>query len=477
MKRSVYKIALTAILSAGLFSCNKYLDIKPEGKALLTTYSDYNKILNDASLNLFSSNDLAYLSDNVWINELAIVGRDPSIVSISFLFDENKSRFPFLSAGTGSLYNQCYKAIARHSIILANLGEATGGTEQQRKTLTAEARTLRAFAHFILVNVYAKPYNAATAKEDRAICIKQDFNLETLESQSTVEEVYNFIENELKAAVNDLSLQPENAYHPSRAFGYAMLAKLYLFKGAFPQAKEAARLSLEANNYIYDLVKYYQDGQAELVDMSMAENTYYAMVGSNFFTPQNGVISKEMLESFGDNDVRKPVFFSTTAPAVQVGAGTAAFIKTPNGASRFCYNTGGIKTTEVYLMLAECLAREGNIDGAMAELDKVRIKRILPAGYAPATAGSVKEAVQLIVGERRKELLLGFNRFWDQRRLSVEPDYAITVERKFPVVNTTVPQQTYTLKPNSPLYVIPFEKSVILNNPNIRQNASDAMDL
>lgn len=476
MKRSVYNLAIMVALFTGLTACNKYLDIKPDGKALLTTYSDYNKLLNDASQNLFSNADVLFLSDNAWINEIAIIGRDPGILHITFLFDESLSRFPFLRSGPNGLYSQCYEAIARHNIILQNLGKATGGTEEQRRVLLAEARTLRAFVHFLLINVYAKPYNAATAKTDGGICIKKEFNLEVLEKQSTVEEVYGFIENELKASVTDLALQTENAYHPSRAFGYAMLAKLYLFKGAFAQAKEAAKQSLEANSYIYDLVKYYQDGQKELVDIAMPENTFYAIVGGDFYAPQNGIISKEMHQSFGDFDVRKLAFFSTTAPAVQVGSGCAAFIKTPNGASRFCYNTGGIKTTEVYLMLAECLAREGNISGAMDELNKVRVKRILPAGYKAATAATPKEAVQLVIEERRKELLLGFNRFWDQRRLSLEPDYAITVVRKFPVLNTTVPQQTYTLKPNSHLYVLPFDRSVILNNPNIRQNTSDAMD-
>ncbi len=224
-------------------------------------------------------------------------------------------------------------------------------------------------------------------------------------------------------------------------------------------------------------MKYYQEGSKEPVDIAMQENLYYGITGNTNDAPYNYVISKEMVELFGKQDARMLALFNTAAAAVQPGAGTAAFSKNVAGPLRFCYNAAGMRTTEVYLTLAECLCREGNVNDAMELVNDIRKKRMLPAGYIAATAATPAAALDTVLTERRKELLFGHNRFWDQRRLAQDPGHAVTVVRKFPVVLTTVPQQTYTLQPGSHLYVIPFDRNVILNNPNITQNTSDAMDL
>ena len=62
----------------------------------------------------------------------------------------------------------------------------------------------------------------------------------------------------------------------------------------------------------------------------------------------------------------------------------------------------------------------------------------------------------IIIQERRKELMFGLNRFFDLKRFKLETDYAKTLARTFPIVTKTVPQQTYTLKLNLRIHIIPF---------------------
>lgn len=475
MKKQFLHIAIAAAFLTGSSACNKYLDIKPEGKVLLTTFDDYNKVINFSSLHLYPDAETRFLSDWAWINEIAIIGRDPSLASISFLFQEDLSRFRFLGSGDSGPYGKSYGSIARYNLILQNIDKIPDASPEQRARLKAEARTLRAFQHFVLLNLYARAYNPSTAAGDNAICIKKDFDLETLEKPVTVAAAYDFIETELRQSVNDLAQYPDNAFHPSKAFGFGLLAKLHLHKREFTKAKEAARQSLAINNYIFDLVKYYQDGSKEPVDISMQENLYYGITGNTNDAPYNYVISKAMVEMLGNQDTRMLALFSTTMPAIQPGSGTAAFNKNVAGPLRFCYNTAGMRTTEVYLTLAECLCREGNVNDAMELVNDIRKKRMLP-GYVAATAATPAAALDTVLLERRKELLFGHNRFFDQKRLAQDPGHAVTVVRKFPVVVTTVPQETYTLQPGSHLYVIPFDRNAIVNNPNIIQNTSDAMD-
>jgi len=184
-------------------------------------------------------------------------------------------------------------------------------------------------------------------------------------------------------------------------------------------------------------------------------------------------LSPELVKLFGTNDARFNLFMNTTSTSLMdAGAGTAYFSV---NYTKFFYPTVGMKTTEVYLMLAECFAREGNLNEAMAIINQLRAKRILSGTVTLPVPTTVKETMNIIITERRKELLLGFHRFFDLKRLNNEPDYAKTVTHTFPIVNKTVPQVTYSLPPNSRLYIIPFPSGAMKLNPNLRLNTNETL--
>ncbi len=108
-------------------------------------------------------------------------------------------------------------------------------------------------------------------------------------------------------------------------------------------------------------------------------------------------------------------------------------------------------------------------------MNTLRAKRILSGTVNLAVPTTRKETMDLVINERRKELLLGFNRFFDLKRLNTETEYAKTVTRVFPIVNKTVPQKTYTLQPNSRLYIIPFPLSVLQKNPKLTLNTNETV--
>jgi len=134
----------------------------------------------------------------------------------------------------------------------------------------------------------------------------------------------------------------------------------------------------------------------------------------------------------------------------------------------------GLRTAEVYLILAEANARLSNLSVATDYVNQLRSKR-LSGDYAIPQPATQKEMMDQIIVERRKELLFGFNRFFDLKRFNLEPEYQKTIVRKFPVVNITetYPQKTYTLKPDSRLYIIPFPHSARDKNPNLTLNTNE----
>ena len=142
---------------------------------------------------------------------------------------------------------------------------------------------------------------------------------------------------------------------------------------------------------------------------------------------------------------------------------------------RFTYMSVGLRTAEVYLIMAEANARLNNLAVAKEYVDKLRAKRLMGANTTIPTPANQKEMMDQIILERRKELLYGFNRFFDLKRFNLEPEYQKTIVRKFPVVNITAehPQKTYTLKPDSRLYIIPFPRSARDKNPNLTLNTDE----
>lgn len=453
-------------------SCEEYTDITPKGALVIETPEQFLDLVSLPNRG-YPINNFQYLSDDQWMKEGNVIGRTPNIDIINFTFDESIDRVSLLTGS--SFYNQAYSYINRWNTIISLVDESKGDGNI-KQLAKAEAKIFRAYDHFLLVNTYAKAYNPQTAATDGGICIMDKFDLEAQPSKSTVAQVYDFIQKDIEDALPFIKEKPKDVYHPSLAFAYAFKAKVHLFKREIAKAKEAAQKSLSYNNQIFDLVAYSKQGGPAAVAVPAASNvevlSYMYMTGYNEMNfAQTYIISPELRTLFGTNDGRFNLFFNSTSTTnLDQGSNTAYWA---TQYTRFFYPTVGMKTTEVYLILAECYARDNQFAEAVTVLNNLRAKRILSGTVDLAVPATRKETMDLVVNERRKELLLGFNRFFDLKRLNTETEYAKTITRVFPIVNKTVPQKTYTLQPNSRLYIIPFPLSVLQKNPKLTLNTDE----
>ncbi|MNX50382.1 RagB/SusD family nutrient uptake outer membrane protein [Pedobacter ghigonis] len=473
MKKNITIIAFLIVILMG--GCKKYTDLTPTGSLLVENAQDYYELVSYPNRAYLISN-FQYLVDDMWMKESNFIGVTPNINTVHFSFNENIDRVSMITSS--NFYDRSYVYINRWNTIIS-LVDGSKGDDNVKTLAKAEAKVLRAFDHFLLVNVYAKAYNAATAATDGGICIMDKYDLEAQPVKSSVAEVYNFIQKDIDDALPYLQAQPADPYHPSLAFAWALKAKVHLFKKEIAQAKQACEKSLAYNNQIFDLVNYTTKQGGPSVTPIIAPNnpevlSYMYIQGYNETNfGYTWIISPELRELFGTNDARFNMFFNTTSASfLDIGSNSAYY---SIFYTRFFYPTVGLKTTEVYLMQAECLAREGDLTGAMAVVNKLREKRILSGNIILPVPATRKETMDIIINERRKELFLGFNRFMDLKRLNTEAEYAKTVVRKFPIVNKTVPQQTYTLLPTSRLYIIPFPLNVLKKNPNLTLNTDEKL--
>jgi hypothetical protein len=473
MKTKLYiGLLCSMLLMAG---CEKYTDITPRGSAIIESTQDYLDMVSMPNRAYLVTN-FQYLVDDMWFKESNVIGITPNINTVHFTFNENIDRVSLLN--TSNFYNQTYVYINRWNTIISLVDESKGD-DNMKQLAKAEAKVLRAFDHFLLVNVYAKAYNAATAATDGGICLMDKYDLESQPVQSTVQQAYDFIQKDLDEALPYLLVQPADQYHPSLAFAWALKAKVHLFKKEIAEAKAACDKSLFYNSAIFDLVKYTTtDGGPNVTPITAGNNpeilSYMYMQGYNEMNfGYTWAISPELRNLFGTNDARFNMFFNTTSASfLDIGSG-AAYWNVPY--TKFFYGTVGLKTTEVHLMKAECLARENDFAGAMAIVNQLRQKRILSGTINLPVPATRKETMELVVNERRKELLFGFNRFFDLKRLNTEAEYAKTTVRVYPLVNKTVPQVTYTLLPNSRLYIIPFPLSILKKNLNLTLNTDEKL--
>ena len=130
------------------------------------------------------------------------------------------------SANSGYMWVICYKLIYAANANISGLDEET----DLNKQLKGENYFLRAFFHFTLCNLFAKPYSFGADNPGVILRIGTDYS-ET--RRATLGECYDAIEADLKEAIRLMSPETrrgDNGY-ASKEAAQALLGRLYLYKG------------------------------------------------------------------------------------------------------------------------------------------------------------------------------------------------------------------------------------------------------
>lgn len=487
-----------------LVGCAKFTDITPKGESLLNNVDDLELLLNHQGRfdvfgmgrdPMFLVNDLLPANTDI----LAIIndheGGKTSALSVLMTWDESTNRENVLNDGN-RMYNAYYNIIGSvANPILYQVDKATGSRIKANQ-IKAEALVLRAYMHFLAVNLYAKAYNPATAATDGGVpyVFEKDIFETDIRSnppaKRTVKEVYDFILADLNAALA-LNALPENPLRirVGKAFAYAVQAKVLMAMRDYEGAYTAASNSLEINNQMLD---YHTDGNAFINREFNVENLF-----TTFVTFTGLVYTPDLMTSFAPNDMLynygemeknlPPPYCYNTAQGLTVSRilGTTAWIHYwmiyPR--SQYIPNIIGLTTTDMWLTQAECLIRNGNPGPAMTILENIRTRRTITGKTDPLPANPI-EALKLVT---RHEKFPTYQNFICLKRWNTEPEWETTLTRTWklskdgftPADETLgiMPQpkgeiitKTYTLSPNSPLWIFPFPDQAKNFNPNLTKN-------
>ncbi|MBQ3766627.1 MAG: RagB/SusD family nutrient uptake outer membrane protein [Bacteroidales bacterium] len=130
------------------------------------------------------------------------------------------------SANSAYMWVICYKLIYAANANIGGLDEES----DLKKQLLGENYFLRAFFHFTLCNMFAKPYSFGADNPGVILRIGNDF---TETKRATVGECYEAIEKDLLEAIRLMSPETkrgDNGYAGKEA-AQALLGRLYLYKG------------------------------------------------------------------------------------------------------------------------------------------------------------------------------------------------------------------------------------------------------
>ena len=182
-----------AVLSFSSIGCDRFLDIQPEGKIIPVTAEDYRKVLTSAySKYPIHKSLVALRTDELNVDENTsdfIAYREIAMWKDSNN-DQSTIEFPWVSFYSVVFYlNQ-----------IINEGSKTMTDSPEKQQILAEAYALRAYVYFDMVNLYGKPYNAATASQDRGVPINLEIDLEQVLKPSSVQEVYDQVHADIKKA-------------------------------------------------------------------------------------------------------------------------------------------------------------------------------------------------------------------------------------------------------------------------------------
>lgn len=502
--KSIYKVMGCAILAASLSSCvNDWLDVAPsdgtDADAALTSSSD----LAAARTGMYAalkgnSNLVDYYGQQFFVYGDVHAGDDYQYNNIggsnraSFYYDmtyQTASEFSSSTSSSNVAWKSPYIVIGRaNRIIAAAEGGALSDAAEAKATIdqyAAEAKVLRALAHFDLVRIYGKPYT-----EDQGASLGVPLVTGVLESnakpaRSTVAEVYTQVVKDLTEAISSNALATETEPGYVSVWGAkAILSRVYLNMGDYANALSVAEdIIKNSGAALWTRDQYFKAWDASTPNES--EFLFRLNVaGSTDNNDLNGIGNlqqrdgyKEMVatKKFVDmltsdpEDVRNDMFLPAKAEKEVAVYGTnKVFLNKLRGQGGNLRNVTIvpiIRLSEVYLTAAECAFRNNDKTKAVEYLNDL-VKNRTTTVASLATVDNI--TLDRILIERRKELIGEGQRYFDAlRNNETITRYTSEADKGW---HKTLSKEAQSFNRDYFKAIAAIPQAEINANPNIKQN-------
>ena len=334
-------------------------------------------------------------------------------------------------------WTNLYRLISNANQIIDNI-DVIAGAESEKKHIKGQALAYRAWAHFMLVQLYADRFVPGGANTHAGIPYMEMVTFEGQERLS-VAETYTKINEDIASAITNLEgYTRANKTHINKSVAQAIQAQIALVQGNWNLAATASNAARQGFNFM--TTAQHQDGYNSISnpefmwasyvqeDQTMYFFSFYAYMSHNFNASAIRQSPKSVLKNLYDQisptDIRK-AFWHPNAVA------TGQPVVPPNGL-RYNYMSSKFKSVsvsdgrgdfpwlrvaEMYLIEAEALARQTDKEEEAKDVLYLLAKNRDPQYVRSANTGQA--LISEILIQRRIELWGEGRNFTDLKRLGL----------------------------------------------------------
>ena len=353
-----------------------------------------------------------------------------------------------------NFWKEAYSYIFNSNSLLNGLGKSTGLSAEGKNQLTGEAKFIRAFCHFYLVNLFGDvPYVTTT-----------DYQANLTVSRTPASEVYKNIIQDLLDAQNlmadDFIFSNGERIEPNKGAATALLARVYLYLGDWANAEMQATLLIN-NSVTYalepDLNKVFLGNSSETIwqikpvvpGINTQQGLYFILTDAPVNTQGGVALNPVIVNAFEPGDARKDNWVGTFSD----GTTTYYFpykYKIAYSSDITEYNMV-LRLAEQFLIRAEARTQLNNFSGAQDDINAIRHR----AGLGDTPANDKISLLETVQQERKLELFTEWGHRWlDLKRTGMAGTVLAPVKTDWQATDT--------------LYPIPHTE--IIADPNLKQN-------
>jgi starch-binding outer membrane protein, SusD/RagB family len=445
-KNKIFKLlplgGLLIFLLVFFVSCKKYLDAKQNySQSSASSLTDLQAMMDDAQYMNYRSPEMPEdAADDYFLPASTYQSMD---VTTQKIYSWSLQNYTFPN-DWANLYIPVYNA----NLCLENLQkiERTATNSNEWDNVKGSALFFRAYSYLTLCWTFSKAYDKNSAEQDFGIALRNssDFNIPSV--RSTVEESYRQIIHDLKAALHYLPALAEVPLRPSKAAAYGTLARTYLSMRVYDSAYSYADSALQIQPQLLDYNTVNISSPLPFTRFNK-EVIFFTAIGLHEVSgahPKFGRIDSTLYSYYEDNDLRKIAFFRPVRDGFQFKG-----MYSNNANSPFT----GIATDEMYLTRAECAVRMGKVDEGVKDLNLLLENRFKTGTSVPIVITDSTAALDTILLERRKELVMRTLRWIDIKRLNKEGRDIVPVR--------IIDGQKFSLPPNDNRYALPIPTDVV----------------
>jgi hypothetical protein len=416
--KNTLRYILPLLLLTGFSACKKYVDVPPPQDQLPAEAAFTNDKTATATMaGLYSDmNGYNYSFANVLASFMPAMSADEFYYAFTSFDAFKLNSLTSDNSYVSILWSQPYTYIYHVNAVYEGVAASSSLSPVVKAQLLGEARFMRAFFYFYLVNYFG----------DVPLVLDTDARKNSSLPRTPAAQVYEQIITDLLEAVDKMPEEypVSERIRPNKAAAKALLSRAYLYTGKWSEAETMAGEVIGDSQYqlLTDLTTVFLKTSREAIFQLAAVNTVTGAGGMNTWEGFNIVPATATARSY--YALYQPLLDAFEAGDLRKANWTKSYVVT--GTTFYCplkyrsrlitpvaeYSTV-LRLAEVYLIRAEARAQQNKLAASIEDLDAIRHR----AGLDPLDDNLSKDQLLLAVEQERRVELFGE---WGHRWLDLK---------------------------------------------------------